>query len=116
TPGPRPCAWSTARSEPASWPGCSPARSATRRSPMRASCWANDRRWPPVALRVGRVGRSARRLARAAPHVARVDARTKNLLRRVQPGEVAVIDHEDIDRVAAEELVARGVSAVVNAA
>jgi uncharacterized membrane-anchored protein len=34
----------------------------------------------------------------------------------VQPGEVAVIDHEDIDRVAAEGLVERGVTAVVNAA
>jgi uncharacterized membrane-anchored protein len=34
----------------------------------------------------------------------------------VQPGEVAVIDHEDLDRVAAEGLVDRGVTAVVNAA
>jgi uncharacterized membrane-anchored protein len=46
---------------------------------------------------------------------ARVDLRTKNLLRRIRPGEVAVIDHADIDRIAAEELVAAGVSAVVNA-
>jgi uncharacterized membrane-anchored protein len=45
-----------------------------------------------------------------------VDRRTKNLLRRIQPGEVAVIDHEDLDRLAAEGLVERGVSAVVNAA
>jgi uncharacterized membrane-anchored protein len=45
-----------------------------------------------------------------------VDRRTKNLLRRVQPGEVAVIDHEDLDRVAAEGLVEKGVTAVVNAA
>src|SRR5213593_3805167 len=60
--------------------------------------------------------RLARRGARTAAHAARVDRRTKNLLRRIQPGEVAVIDHEDLDRVAAEELVARGVSAVVNAA
>ena len=45
-----------------------------------------------------------------------MDRRTKNLLRRVQPGEVAVIDHEDLDRVSAEGLVQRGVSAVVNAA
>jgi uncharacterized membrane-anchored protein len=37
------------------------------------------------------------------------------LLVRLQPGEVAVIDHEDLDRVAAEGLVARGASAVVNA-
>jgi uncharacterized membrane-anchored protein len=44
-----------------------------------------------------------------------VDRRTKNLLRRIQPGEIAVIDHEDLDRVAAEGLVERGVSAVLNA-
>lgn len=47
---------------------------------------------------------------------ARVDVRTKDLLRRIRPGEVAVIDHEDLDRIAAEGLVAAGVSAVVNAA
>jgi uncharacterized membrane-anchored protein len=47
--------------------------------------------------------------------VARVDARTKRLIRRIQPGEVAVIDHEDLDRVSAEGLVAAGVAAVVNA-
>jgi uncharacterized membrane-anchored protein len=45
----------------------------------------------------------------------RVDRRTKRLLTRLRPGEVAVIDHEDLDRVAAEGLVARGASAVVNA-
>ncbi|MGI8754782.1 MAG: putative cytokinetic ring protein SteA [Acidimicrobiales bacterium] len=47
---------------------------------------------------------------------ARVDARTKDLLRRIRPGEIAFIDHEDLDRIAAEGLVAVGVSAVVNAA
>jgi uncharacterized membrane-anchored protein len=46
---------------------------------------------------------------------ARVDGRTKRLLTRLLPGEVAVIDHEDLDRVAAEGLVARGAAAVVNA-
>src|ERR671919_647003 len=46
---------------------------------------------------------------------ARVDTRTKRMLVRLQPGEVAVIDHEDLDRVAAEGLVARGAAAVVNA-
>ena len=46
---------------------------------------------------------------------ARVDGRTKRLLTRLLPGEVAVIDHEDLDRVAAEGLVARGATAVVNA-
>lgn len=46
---------------------------------------------------------------------ARVDERTKNLVARIQPGEIAVIDHEDIDRMAAEGLVQRKVAAVVNA-
>lgn len=48
--------------------------------------------------------------------VARVDRRTKDLLRRAQPGEIAVIDHEDLDRVSADGLVAARVAGVVNAA
>jgi uncharacterized membrane-anchored protein len=48
--------------------------------------------------------------------VARVDRRTKSLVARARPGDVAVIDHEDLDRSAAEGLVAAGVAAVVNAA
>ena len=47
---------------------------------------------------------------------ARVDARTKNLTKRMQHGDVAVIDHLDIDTVAAEALVAKRPAAVVNAA
>jgi uncharacterized membrane-anchored protein len=47
---------------------------------------------------------------------ARVDARTKRLLQRIGPGEIAVIDHEDLDRVSAEGLVDAGVAGVVNAA
>ena len=46
---------------------------------------------------------------------ARVDRRTKNLIPRLQPGEIAVINHEDLDRVAADGLVAAKVSAVLNA-
>ena len=46
----------------------------------------------------------------------RVDGRTKDLLTRIQPGEIAIIDHADIDRIAAEGLVQRQVKAVVNAA
>ena len=45
-----------------------------------------------------------------------MDARTKRLVQRVQPGEIAVIDHEDLDGVSAEALVAAGVGGVVNAA
>ena len=47
---------------------------------------------------------------------ARVDRRTKSLIGRLQPGDVAVIDHEDLDRVAAEGLVDARPKAVVNAA
>ncbi|MBV9097023.1 MAG: thiamine pyrophosphokinase [Frankiaceae bacterium] len=47
---------------------------------------------------------------------ARIDKRTKRLTKRLRPGDVAVIDHVDLDRVAAEGLVAGGVAAVVNVA
>ena len=50
-----------------------------------------------------------------ATGAARVDRRTKNLTKRLQPGDIAVIDHEDIDRVSAEALVACRPAAVVNA-
>ena len=46
---------------------------------------------------------------------ARVDARTKRLLGRLEPGEIAIIDHTDIDRVAAEGLVQHQPAAIVNA-
>ncbi len=48
--------------------------------------------------------------------VARVGKRTKDLAKRILPGEIAVIDHEDLDTVATESLIAAGVVAVVNAA
>jgi uncharacterized membrane-anchored protein len=48
--------------------------------------------------------------------VARLDTRTKNLTKRLRPGDIAVINHLDLDRVSAEALVAAGVAAVVNAA
>src|SRR5215216_7689789 len=47
---------------------------------------------------------------------ARLDRRTKNLTKRLQPGDIAVIDHVDIDRVSADALVGCKVAAVVNAA
>jgi len=47
---------------------------------------------------------------------ARLGERTKHLVKRLRPGEVAVIDHADIDRIAAEELIEAGVVAVLNAA
>ncbi|WP_432487163.1 putative cytokinetic ring protein SteA [Kineococcus sp. SYSU DK018] len=50
-----------------------------------------------------------------AQGTARVDRRTKTLTKRLRPGEIAVIDHLDLDRVSAEALVACGPAAVVNA-
>jgi len=46
--------------------------------------------------------------------VVRLDRRTKNLTKRLKPGEIAVIDHVDLDRVSAEALVDCRVAAVVN--
>ncbi len=46
----------------------------------------------------------------------RVDARTKDLTKRLQPGDIAVIDHDDLDQVSAHALVACSPAAVVNAA
>jgi uncharacterized membrane-anchored protein len=59
---------------------------------------------------------------RAAPPLvevtgpARLDKRTKHLVRRLAPGDIAVVDHLDLDRVSAEELLESGVSVVVNVA
>ena len=60
-----------------------------------------------------------RRTATEGPGVAgpvRVDARTKNLTKRLRPGDIAVIDHLDLDRVSAEALAACRPRAVLNAA
>jgi uncharacterized membrane-anchored protein len=45
----------------------------------------------------------------------RLGPRTKRLVKRLGPGDIAVIDHEDIDRVSGEDLVAAGVRCVLNA-
>ncbi|MFZ5848700.1 MAG: putative cytokinetic ring protein SteA [Actinomycetota bacterium] len=46
---------------------------------------------------------------------ARVDRRTSSLVRRLKPGDIAVLDHLDLDRASAEALLDAGVTAVVNA-
>jgi uncharacterized membrane-anchored protein len=51
-----------------------------------------------------------------ASGVARLDRRTKTLTKRLRPGDVAVIDHVDLDRVSADALVSCRVAAVVNVA
>ena len=47
---------------------------------------------------------------------ARLDRRTKQLVQRLRPEDVAIIDHTDIDRVSAEELLESGVRVVINVA
>jgi len=63
--------------------------------------------------------RSARRDGLQPHHLAgcaKVGRRTKDLIKRLEPGDVAVIDHVDLDRVAADGLIEARVAAVVNAA
>ena len=45
---------------------------------------------------------------------ARLGRKTKVLVKHLMPGDVAVIDHLDIDRVSAEELITAGAAAVLN--
>lgn len=47
--------------------------------------------------------------------IARVDQRTKDLAKRLTAADIAVIDHQDLDEVAAQSLVATKIKAVVNA-
>ncbi len=47
---------------------------------------------------------------------ARLDRRTKNLTKRLCPGDIAIIDHRDLDRVSADALINCQVAAVVNVA
>jgi len=68
-------------------------------------------------MRIGTLRRG--RAPEAGPGQAgtvRLDRRTKNLTKRLRPGDIAVIDHVDIDRVSADALVGCRVAAVVNAA
>jgi uncharacterized membrane-anchored protein len=46
---------------------------------------------------------------------ARLDRKTKNLTKRLNPGDIAIIDHRDLDRVSADALISCRVAAVVNA-
>lgn len=47
---------------------------------------------------------------------ARLDRRTKDLVKRLGSNDIAIIDHVDMDRVSAESLLETGVEVVVNAA
>jgi uncharacterized membrane-anchored protein len=71
---------------------------------------ASRRRIPALLSR--RNGVAASEAIEGTVHLGR---RTKHLVRRLAPGDIAVIDHVNIDRIAAEELIASGVRAVINA-
>lgn len=47
---------------------------------------------------------------------ARLDRRTKDLVKRLKRGDIAIIDHVDMDRLSAESLLETGVDVVINAA
>ncbi|MPQ99755.1 hypothetical protein GB931_17880 [Modestobacter sp. I12A-02628] len=67
-------------------------------------------------MRIGSLRRGrAPETASGVVGTVRLDRRTKNLTKRLRPGDIAVIDHMDIDRVSADSLVACKVAAVVNA-
>jgi uncharacterized membrane-anchored protein len=53
--------------------------------------------------------------ATAIRGTARLGRRTKELVKSLGPDDVAVIDHRNLDRIAAEELIACGVRAALNA-
>ncbi len=46
----------------------------------------------------------------------RLGKKTKDLVKRLELGEIAVIDHADLDRIAAEDLATSGAVAVINVA
>src|SRR5580704_7664282 len=68
------------------------------------------------SVRIPRVGRGKAEEPPGIVGVARVDVRTKVLVKRLAPGDIAIIDHADLDRVSADELISCRPAAVVNAA
>ena len=53
-------------------------------------------------------------VARELTGPARLGRRTKLLVKTLAPGDIAVLDHRDLDRVSAEDLISAGVLAVLN--
>jgi uncharacterized membrane-anchored protein len=69
---------------------------------------------PSMDLQPARSEERARAQSQAIRGPVRLGRRTKLLVRRLARGDIAVIDHLDIDRVSAEELIAAGAAAVLN--
>jgi uncharacterized membrane-anchored protein len=61
-----------------------------------------------------RTNRNGQRVRGPLHGTARLGKRTKDLVKRLDATDVAVIDHRNLDRIAAEELIASGVRAVIN--
>jgi uncharacterized membrane-anchored protein len=64
----------------------------------------------PTAARIGAVGEAPREVSGPA----RSGRKTKLLVKRLNRGDIAIIDHKDLDRVSAEDLITAGVVAVLN--
>jgi uncharacterized membrane-anchored protein len=71
---------------------------------------ASRRRFPALLSRRNGAG-----VEEAIHGSVKLGRRTKDLVKRLRPGDIAAIDHVNIDRIAAEELIATGVRAVINA-
>jgi uncharacterized membrane-anchored protein len=66
--------------------------------------------------KIPRIRRKASQDLSGVVATARLDHRTKNLATRLRPGDIAIIDHADLDLTGADALLGRQVAAVVNAA
>ena len=93
-------------------------RTAARGSVESANRWLlkPGRPHPDLAVPAAAAPAIGRRSVTEIRGTARLGKRTKDLVKRLRPGDIAIIDHRDIDRMAAEDLVESGVQAVVNVA
>jgi uncharacterized membrane-anchored protein len=64
----------------------------------------------PTAARIGADGEAPREVSGPI----RPGRKTKLLVKRLHPGDIALIDHRNLDRVSAEDLIAAGAVAVLN--
>jgi uncharacterized membrane-anchored protein len=64
----------------------------------------------PTTARTGAEGEAPREVSGPA----RPGRKTKLLVKRLRRGDIAIIDHKDLDRVSAEDLIAVGAAAVLN--
>jgi uncharacterized membrane-anchored protein len=87
------------------------ARSAPSPPAVRGQALPRGRSPSPAGAARTQAGDGSQRVVRG---VVRAGRRTKLLVKRLARGEIALIDHRDVDRVSAEELIAAGAVAVLN--